>query len=181
MQFTRHGLALAALTLCAAAQAQISGNVVKIGVLTDMTGPYASMGGQGSTVAAKMAIDDCLAAECKGMKVEMVSADHQNKADIAAAKAREWLDRDGVDAIADITNSAAALAVQKLIQEKGGIAVYSGPTTTRLTNEDCAPNGFHWMFDTYSSAAGAAVALTKGGDKSWFFLTVDYAFGHSLE
>jgi branched-chain amino acid transport system substrate-binding protein len=111
----------------------------------------------------------------------MVSADHQNKADIAAAKTREWLDRDGVDAIADITNSAAALAVQKLVQEKGGIAMYSGPATTRLTNEDCAPNGFHWMFDTYSSAAGAAVALTKGGDKSWFFLTVDYAFGHSLE
>ena len=148
MRPIRHSVALAALTLCAAAQAQISGNVVKIGVLTDMTGPYASMGGAGSTVAAKMAIDDCLAAECKGLKIEMVSADHQNKADVAAAKSREWLDRDGVTAIADITNSAAALAVQKLVQEKGGIAMYSGPATTRLTNEDCAVNGFHWMFDT---------------------------------
>ena len=181
MRFTRHCVALAALSLCAAAQAQISGNTVKIGVLTDMTGTYASMGGAGSVVAAKMAIDDCLAAECKGMKLELVSADHQNKADVAAAKTREWLDRDGVDAIADLTNSAAALAVQKLVQEKGGVAMYSGPATTRLTNEDCAPTGFHWMFDTYSSAAGAAVALTKGGDKSWYFLTVDYAFGHSLE
>ncbi len=181
MRFTRHGVALAALTLCAAAQAQISGNTVKIGILTDMTGTYASMGGSGSVAAAKMAIDDCLAAECKGMKLELVSADHQNKADVAAAKTREWLDRDGVDAIADLTNSAAALAVQKLVQEKGGIAMFSGPATTRLTNEDCSATGFHWMFDTYSSAAGAAVALTKGGDKSWFFLTVDYAFGHSLE
>ena len=182
MRLTRHCVALAALSLCAAAaQAQISGNTVKIGVLTDMAGTYASMGGAGSAVAAKMAIDDCLAAECKGMKLELVSADHQNKADVAAAKAREWLDRDGVDAIADLTNSAAALAVQKLVQEKGGIAMFSGPATTRLTNEDCSATGFHWMFDTYSSAAGAAVALTKGGDKRWFFLTVDYAFGHSLE
>ncbi len=181
MQLTRHGALLAALSLSAAAQAQISDNTVKIGVLTDMTGTYASMGGPGSVVATKMAIDDCLAAECKGMKLEVVSADHQKKADIAAARAREWLDRDGVDAIADITNSAAALAVQKLVQEKGGIALYSGPATTRLTNEDCAANGFHWMFDTYSLAAGAAAALTKGGDKRWFFVTVDYAFGHSLE
>ena len=182
MRFTRRCVALAALScLCAAAQAEIPGNAFKIGVLTDMTGTYASMGGAGSVVAAKMAVDDCLKAECKGMKIDVVSADHQNKADVAAAKTREWLDRDGVTAIADITNSAAALAVQKLVQEKGGIALYSGPATTRLTNEDCAVNGFHWMFDTYSSAAGAAVALTKGGDKSWFFLTVDYAFGHSLE
>ena len=182
MRFTRRCVALAALScLCAAAQAEIPGNAFKIGVLTDMTGTYASMGGAGSVVAAKMAVDDCLKAECKGMKIDVVSADHQNKADVAAAKTREWLDRDGVTAIADITNSAAALAVQKLVQEKGGIALYSGPATTRLTNEDCAVNGFHWMFDTYSSAAGAAVALTKAGDKSWFFVTVDYAFGHSLE
>ncbi|GAO20335.1 branched-chain amino acid abc transporter substrate-binding protein [Alicycliphilus sp. B1] len=177
----RHSLALAALALCAGAQAQISDDVVKIGVLTDMAGPYSGMGGAGSVVAAKMAIDDCLKAECKGMKIEVVSADHQNKADIAATKAREWLDRDKVDALADLTNSAGALAVQKLIKEKGGIAMYSGPATTRLTDEDCAENGFHWMFDTYSSASGAAAALTRNGDKSWFFVTVDYAFGHSLE
>ncbi|MBO1250547.1 ABC transporter substrate-binding protein [Comamonas denitrificans] len=184
MQFTRHAItlaALAALTVGTSAQAQISNDTIKIGVLTDMAGPYSGMGGAGSVVAAKMAIDDCLQAECKGLKIEVVSADHQNKADIAATRAREWLDRDGVDAMVDITNSAAALAVQKLVREKGGIAMYSGPATTRLTDEDCAENGFHWMFDTYSSASGAAAALTKNGDKSWFFVTVDYAFGHSLE
>jgi len=173
--------ALAAFSFSTATQAQLSDDKIKIGILTDMAGPYSGMGGAGSVVAAKMAIDDCLQAECKGINIEVVSADHQNKADIAATKAREWLDRDGVDAIADITNSAAALAVQKLIREKGGIAMYSGPATTRLTGEDCAENGFHWMFDTYSSASGAAAALTQGGDKSWYFITVDYAFGHSLE
>ncbi|KAB2906611.1 MAG: ABC transporter substrate-binding protein [Burkholderiaceae bacterium] len=181
MQPIRHSLALAALALCAGAQAQISDGAVKIGVLTDMAGPYSGMGGAGSVVAAKMAVDDCLRAECKGMKIEVLSTDHQNKADIAATKAREWLDRDKVDALVDLTNSAGALAVQKLVKEKGGIAMYSGPATTRLTNEDCAENGFHWMFDTYSSASGAAAALTRGGSKSWYFVTVDYAFGHSLE
>ena len=183
MKKLRHPLAWAVLAVCAstAAQAQISDGVVKIGVLTDMAGPYPGMGGAGSVVAAKMAVEDCLQNECKGMKIEVVSADHQNKADIAASRAREWLDRDKVDAMVDLTNSAGALAVQKLIKEKGGIAMYSGPATTRLTNEDCAENGFHWMFDTYSSASGAAAALTRGGDKTWYFLTVDYAFGHSLE
>ena len=161
--------------------AQVSDGVVKVGVLTDMAGPYSGMGGVGSVIAAKMAMDDCLKAQCKGMKIEIVSADHQNKPDIVASKAREWMDRDGVDAFADLTNSAGALAVQKLIKEKGGIALYSGPATTRLTNEDCAINGFHWMFDTYSSASGTAAALTRQGGKSWYFVTVDYAFGHSLE
>lgn len=169
MKKLRHPLAWAVLAVCAstAAQAQISDGVVKIGVLTDMAGPYSGMGGAGSVVAAKMAVEDCLQNECKGMKIEVVSADHQNKADIAASRAREWLDRDKVDAMVDLTNSAGALAVQKLIKEKGGIAMYSGPATTRLTNEDCAENGFHWMFDTYSSASGAAAALTRGGDKTW--------------
>lgn len=181
MKAMKHALALAAMALCAGAHAQMSDGVVKIGVLTDMASTYSGMGGPGSVVAAKMAIDDCLKAECKGMKIEVVSADHQNKADIAATKAREWMDRDKVDALADLTNSAGALAIQKLIKEKGGIAMYSGPATTRLTNEECTANGFHWMFDTYSSASGAAAALTRGGSKSWYFLTVDYAFGHSLE
>ena len=181
MRNLRSSIAIAAITLCAGAQAQVSDGVVKIGVLTDMAGPYSGMGGKGSVIAAKMAVDDCLKAECKGMKIEVLSADHQNKADIAATKAREWLDRDKVDAFADITNSAVALSVQKLIKEKGGIAMYSGPATTRLTDEDCAETGFHWMFDTYSSASGAAAALTRAGDKSWYFVTVDYAFGHSLE
>ena len=170
-----------ALALPAGAQAQISDGVVKIGILTDMSGPYSNFGGKGSLVAANMAVDDCMRAECKGMKVEVLWVDHQNKADIASSKAREWLDRDHVDAFADLTNSSAALAVQKLIKEKGAIGLFTGPASTRLTNEDCGPNSFHWMFDTYSASAGAAAALTKAGGKSWYFLTVDYAFGHSLE
>lgn len=156
-------------------------NTVKIGVLTDMSGPYSAMGGQGSVVAAKMAVEDCLKNECRGMKIEILSADNQNKPDVGVTRAREWLDRDKVEAIADLTNSSVALAVQKLIKEKGGIAMYSGPATGALTTAECATNGFHWMFDTYSQAAGAAAALTKLGNKSWYFVTVDYAFGHSLE
>ena len=170
-----------ALALSAGAQAQLSGNMVKIGVLTDMSGPYSNFGGKGSVVATNMAIEDCLKAECKGMKIEVLSADHQNKADIASSKAREWLDREQVDAFADMTNSAAALSVQRLIKEKGAVGLFTGPATTRLTNEDCGPTSFHWMFDTYSASAGTASALTKAGGKSWYFMTVDYAFGHSLE
>ncbi len=173
----------AAVALPAAAQAQprLSDGLVRIGVLTDMSGTYASMGGPGSVIATQMAVDDCLQAECKGMKIEVVAADHQNKADIAAAKAQEWIERDKVDALVDLTNSAAALAVQKISAEKGAVAMHSGPATTRLTNEDCTATGFHWMFDTYSLSAGTAEALTRLGNKDWFFLTVDYAFGHSLE
>jgi len=170
-----------ALALSAGVQAQVSDGVVKIGILTDMSGPYSNFGGKGSVVAANLAVEDCLKAECKGMKIEVLSADHQNKADIASSKTREWLDRDHVDAFADLTNSAAALAVQKLIKEKGAIGLFTGPATTRLTNEDCGPTSFHWMFDTYSASAGTAAALTKAGGKTWYFLTVDYAFGHSLE
>ncbi|WP_167362716.1 ABC transporter substrate-binding protein [Pandoraea faecigallinarum] len=161
--------------------AQLPDRPVKVGVLTDMSGTYSAMGGAGSVVAAQLAIDDCLAAECKGMKIELVSADNQNKADVAANKAREWFDRDNVDAIADLTNSAAALAVQKLAMDKQRVVLFSGPATTRLTNEDCSPTGFHWMFDTYSQSAATARAVVGDGGKSWYFITVDYAFGHSLE
>ncbi|MFA5704531.1 MAG: ABC transporter substrate-binding protein [Advenella sp.] len=154
---------------------------VKIGVLTDMSGTYASMGGPGSVAAARMAINDCLAAECKGMNIDLVSADNQNKADVGAAKAREWFDRDGVTAIADLTNSAVALAVQNIAREKNKVVLFSGPATTALTNKECSPVGFHWMFDTYSQSVGGAKATMATGGKSWYFLTVDYAFGHSLE
>nr|WP_246171134.1 ABC transporter substrate-binding protein [Pandoraea eparura] len=164
-----------------AGMAQLPDRPVKVGVLTDMSGPYSAMGGAGSVVAAHMAIDDCLAAECKGMKIALVSADNQNKADVAANKAREWFDRDNVDAIADLTNSAAALAVQKIAMDKQRVTLFSGPATTRLTNEDCSPTGFHWMFDTYSQSAATARAVVGDGGKSWYFITVDYAFGHSLE
>src|SRR3546814_17730498 len=115
---------------------------VKIGILTDMSGTYAAMGGAGSVAASQMAIDDCLAAECKGMKIELVSADNQNKADVGAARAREWFDRDGVTAIADLTNSAVALAVQGIAREKNKVVMFSGPPPPALTNKECAPLGF---------------------------------------
>lgn len=154
---------------------------VKIGILTDMSGTYASMGGPGSVAAAQLAIDDCLAAECKGMDISLVSADNQNKADIGAAKAREWFDRDGVTAIADLTNSAVALAVQGIAKEKNKVVMFSGPATTGLTNDACSPVGFHWMFDVYSQSVGGVKAMVNKGGKSWYFVTVDYAFGHSLQ
>ncbi|RAU22486.1 ABC transporter permease [Paramagnetospirillum kuznetsovii] len=176
-------LGVVALTVFAVATAMPvqAQQVVKLGILTDMSGPYSDMGGPGSVAAAQMAIDECLAAECKGMKIELLSADHQNKADIGAQKAREWADVNKVNAIADLTNSAVALGVQKLTAEHNFVAMYSGPATTKLTNEECSATGFHWMFDTYALAAGSAQAITKMGGKSWYFVTVDYAFGHSLE
>jgi branched-chain amino acid transport system substrate-binding protein len=163
------------------AVAQADAPAIKIGVLTDMSGPYASMGGTGSVAAAQLAIDDCLAAECKGMNIELLSADNQNKADIGAAKAREWFDRDGVSAIADLTNSAVALAVQDIAREKNRVVMFSGPATTGLTNDKCSPVGFHWMFDVYSQSVGGVKSMIDKGGKSWFFITVDYAFGHSLQ
>ncbi len=171
----------ASACLAWAAPAAAKAPPVKIGILTDMSGTYASMGGAGSVAAAKLAVEDCLAAECKGMNIEVVSADNQNKADVGAAKAREWFDRDGVSAIADLTNSAVALAVQGIAREKNKVAMFSGPATTDLTNKSCSPVGFHWMFDVYSQSIGGVRAMIDKGGKSWFFITVDYAFGHSLE
>lgn len=161
--------------------AQAATPPVKIGILTDMSGTYASMGGKGSVVAARLAIEDCLKAECKGMDIDLVSADNQNKADVGAAKAREWFDRDGVTAIADLTNSAVALAVQDIAKQKDKVVMFSGPATTGLTNDHCSPVGFHWMFDVYSQSVGGVKAMIDKGGKSWYFITVDYAFGHSLE
>lgn len=172
----------AAFTLAAPSAAVAQAKLpVRIGILTDMSGTYAAMGGAGSVAAARLAVDDCLQAECKGMTIEVLSADNQNKADVAAARAREWFDRDNVNVVADLTNSAAALAVQQIAKEKNRVALFSGPATTRLTNEDCSPTGFHWMFDSYSQSAAAARGLVANGAKSWYFVTVDYAFGHSLE
>lgn len=180
MKYTLKALALTC-TLGVSSFAQASPPPVKIGVLTDMSGTYASMGGAGSVAAAQLAIDDCLANECKGMSIKLISADHQNKADIGGAKTREWIDREGVTAMADLTNSAVALAVQNIAKEKNRIALFSGPATTTLTNQECSPVGFHWMFDTYSQSVGGVKATIDAGGKSWYFITVDYAFGHSLE
>lgn len=172
------GIALATL---GAAQAQVSDGVVKIGVLTDLSGLYSDVAGQGTVIATQMAIDDFIAKEKPSFKVEMVSADHQNKGDIAANKAREWLERDKIDAVTELVTTSTALAVMKIAKEKNRIALVSGAASTRVTNEDCNDVTVHWTYDTYAVANGTAKAVVKQGGKKWFFLTADYAFGHSLE
>ena len=174
-------VAAIAAALAPAAQAQISDNVVRIGVLTDLSGAYSDIAGKGTLIATQMAIDDFLAKEKPGFKIEMVSADHQNKGDIAANKAREWFEKGGVDVVSELVTTSVALAVQKIAKEKNRIALVSGAASTRVTNEDCNDVTVHWTYDTYAVANGTAKAVTQGGGKKWFFLTADYAFGHSLE
>jgi len=175
------GTALAALAAGAgSAQAQISNDAIKIGVLNDRSGIYADVTGEGSVVAARMAAAE-FGNAINGKPIEILVADHQNKADIAANLPRQWLDRDQVDVIADVPNSAAALAVQEVTRDKGRIFLMSGPGSTRLTGDACSPTGFHWTFDNHAMAAGTARALTQEGKTSWYFVTADYAFGHSLE
>ncbi|RTL58132.1 MAG: ABC transporter substrate-binding protein [Rhodocyclaceae bacterium] len=164
-----------------AAQAQVSDNVVRIGVLTDMSGAYSDLAGQGTVVAANMAVEDFIAKQKPNFKIEVVSADHQNKGDIASNKAREWFDRDKVDIVTELVTTSTALAVQKVAKEKNKLVLMSGPASTRITNEDCNDVTVHWTYDTYAVANGTAKAVTKQGGKTWFFLTADYAFGHSLE
>ncbi|BBU69711.1 ABC transporter substrate-binding protein [Fluviibacter phosphoraccumulans] len=175
----------AAISLMAAlplvAQAQVSNNVVKIGVLTDMSGTYSDLAGPGTVTATKMAIDDFMANEKPNFKVEMVQADHQNKADIASNKAREWFERDGVDVASELVTTSVALAVMKVAKEKDKIALVNGSASTAITNKDCNDVTIHYTYDTAALANGTASALTKQGGKTWYFLTADYAFGHSLE
>lgn len=162
---------------------KISDDVIKVGVLTDMSGLYSDLAGQGSVVAAQMAIDEVTGGTGKllGKKVELVSADHQNKADVASNKARTWFDVEKVDGIFDLTNSAAALAVQELGRAKGKLVVVSGAGATALTGKSCSPTGIHWMYDTYALAQGTGSVVLKEGGDTWYFLTADYAFGQSLE
>lgn len=174
-------LALAAAVCCVPAMAQISDNSVKIGVLTDMSGVYSDLGGKGSVLAAEMAVEDFLKAKKPGFTVQIVSADHQNKADVASNKVREWYDREGVDMVTDALNSAVALAVSKVSVEKNRIMMNVGAATTRLTNEDCSPTTAHWAYDTFALATGLATATVKSGGESWYFLTADYAFGQAME
>ena len=170
-----------ALVLAGGAHAQVSDGVVKIGVLTDLSGTYSDLSGEGAVVATQMAIDDFVAQEKPAFKVEMVYADHQNKGDIAANKAREWFERDNVDMIDDLVTTSTALAVMKIAKEKNRIALVSGAGSTRITNEDCNDVTVHWAYDTYALAHGTAKAVVQQGGKTWFFLTADYAFGQSLE
>ena len=153
---------------------------VKVGVLNDQSGVYADVGGKGSVIAAQMAVEDFKPAE-KGLTVEVVSADHQNKPDIGANIARQWYDRDGVDAIFDVPTSSVALAISQLTREKNRIFVNSGAGTAELTGAQCSPNTVHWTYDTVALANGTGTALLKRGDDTWFFITADYAFGHALE
>ena len=164
-----------------AQQAKVSDGVVKIGVLSDMSGIYADLGGSGSVLAVEMAVADFKAARKPAYRIEVVSADHQNKADIGASKVRQWYDTQGVDMVTDVLNSAVALAVAKLGAEKKRVMMNTGAATTRLTNEDCSPYTVHYVYDTYALANGSARAITRAGGDSWFFITADYAFGHSLE
>jgi branched-chain amino acid transport system substrate-binding protein len=176
--------ALTALTLLGLlnnAAAQISGGVVKIGVLTDMSGTYSDLTGASSVLATEMAINDFIAKEKPAFKIEMVKADHQNKADIAANKAREWFERDGVDTVTELVTTSVALAVMKLAKEKDRIAIVNGAGSTAITNEQCNDVTVHYSYDTYALAHGTAKAITQSGGKSWFFITADYAFGHALE
>lgn len=171
----------ASLTVFAgAAGAAISGDVVKIGVMTDLSGVYLDYAGKGSVEAAKMAIED-FGNGLPGKKIELVTADHQNKADIGSAKAREWIDRDGVDAIVDLPNSSVALAVSRIASEKKRISLITGGANLRHTNDECSPYIVHYVYDTYALANVAGKAMVKQGLKSWYFLTADYAFGASLE
>lgn len=174
--------AIAALLVAAPAQvrAQVSDGKIKIGVLTDLSGLYTDNTGLGSVLAAQMAVEDA-DGKIGSTPVELISADHQNKADVGAAIARRWYDTDQVDLIVDVPNSAVALAVQAIAREKNRLVIFSSPATSDLTGKACSPVGAHWTYDTYALAQVVGQAVVANGFKDWFFLTADYAFGHALE
>jgi branched-chain amino acid transport system substrate-binding protein len=169
-----------AFALAVAGGALAQDKTVKIGVLTDNSGLYSDLGGAGSTLAAQMAIEDS-GLQAKGWKIDLVSADHQNKPDIATTIARQWIDVEKVDIFMDVLNSGVALAVNNLVREKNSILIDTGAATSDLTNAQCSPNTIHWVYDTYMLAHSTGQALVKAGGDTWFFLTADYAFGHALE
>lgn len=178
-------IAIAATATCVvgfscSASAQISGDVIKIGFITDMSGTYSDLDGPGGAQAVKMAIADA-GGMINGKKIEFIVADHQNKADIAASKSREWFDQQGVDLLIGGTNSGANLAMAKVAAEKKKVFIAIGAGSARLTNEDCTPYTIHYAYDTVALGRGTGGAILKQGGKSWFFLTADYAFGASLE
>ena len=173
-------LAPAAMAQQKPAAGKISDGVVKVGVLTDMSGLYSDLGGQGSAVAAQMAIDD-FGKTVLGARIEVVSADHQNNAETGANRVREWFDRQQVDMITDVLNSAVAIATSKVANEKKKLSMVVGAASTRITNEDCNAHTIHYAYDTFALANGTGKAIVKTGGDTWFFLTADYAFGHSLE
>ncbi|OYY08222.1 MAG: ABC transporter permease, partial [Rhizobiales bacterium 35-68-8] len=155
---------------------------VKIGVLADMSGIFSDIGGKGSLEATLMAVEDFRKLpEAKGVDIEVVSADALNKPDISSGIARKWFDSEGVDVLVDLPTSAISLALAPLVKEKNKVALFTASGTSDLTGKSCTPNSVHWTYDTWALAHGTADAITKAGGKSWFFLTVDFALGHSLE
>ena len=177
---TMIGLGVAAALSLGTAQAQVSDNLIKIGVLTDMSSLYTDLAGAGSVAAVKLAVEDS-GIEKRGYKVEVVSADHQNKADIGSAVASKWYDAEKVDVIVDTPNSGVALAVSQITKDKGKVFLASGPGSSDLTGKACSPNTVHWAYDTWMLANGTGTAITKAGGDTWFFITADYAFGQALE
>jgi branched-chain amino acid transport system substrate-binding protein len=173
-------VAVAAAMFAGGAAAQGSDGVIRIGVMNDMSGLYADIAGPGSVWAANKAVQD-FGAAAKGMKVEVVGADHQNKPDIGSNIVRQWLDRDGVDVVVDVPTSSVALAVNQLVRERNKVFLISGAATADLTGKACSPNSVHWTYDTVMLANGTGKAAVKTGGDTWFFLTADYAFGHALE
>ncbi|MEO9135747.1 MAG: ABC transporter substrate-binding protein [Casimicrobiaceae bacterium] len=173
-------LAIAGTLAIGTAGAQIPGNTIKLGVLSDFSGLYKDLGGDGSVVAAKMAVQDS-GIEKRGIKVEIMSADHQNKPDVGSAVARRWYDAEGVDAIVDVPTSSVALAVSDVTKEKNKVFLASGPGSSDLTGKSCSPNTVHFTYDTWMLANGTGTAITKSGGNTWFFITADYAFGHALQ
>ena len=182
-RLSRHAMGVAALAAalgCGTAHAQFSDGVIKIGVMNDMSGTYSDLSGQGSVIAARMAVED-FGAAAKGMKVEIVGADHQNKPDVGSNVVRTWIDVDKVDAIVDVPTSSVALAVNQIVKEKNKVFLVSGAAASDLTGKACTPNTIHWTYDTWALANGTGNAIVKTGGDTWFFLTADYAFGHALE
>jgi branched-chain amino acid transport system substrate-binding protein len=169
-----------ALGFAVATTASADDKTIKIGVLTDLSGLYADLGGAGSIVAAQMAVEDSGMAG-KGWKLDVISADHQNKPDIATNIARQWIDVEKVDVLMDVLNSGVALAVNNLVKEKNSLMINSGAASSDLTNAQCTPNTVHWTYDTYMLAHSTGQALVKAGGDTWFFITADYAFGAALE
>src|SRR5213594_3662853 len=173
-------LTIALIAATATAHAQISDGIVKIGVMNDQSGTYADITGPGSTTAARLAVEDFGAAK-KGLKVEIVVADHLNKPDVGSSIARQWYDAEKVDVIVDVPTSSVALAINQITRDKGKAFLVSGAATSDLTGKACSPNTIHWTYDTWALANGTGNAIVKTGGDTWFFLTADYAFGHALE
>jgi branched-chain amino acid transport system substrate-binding protein len=181
MKLARTGFVAAVCLLAAgSAKAEMSDNVIKIGVLNDQSSLYTDLAGQGSVVAAQMAVED-FGGSVNGTPIEIVSADHQNKADIGSQVSRQWFDVDKVDVIVDVPNSGVALAVNEIAKEKNKVLLISGAASSQLTGEKCSPNTVHWTYDTWALANGTGKAIVDTGGDSWFFITADYAFGHALE